>query len=75
MVRIGRIGDLELGIYTNNLKNNDWKDSIHHGVWSFSSHSPVTSLGSTASIGTQKFPGSDRLHKLIHLEEDVNRLC
>lgn len=30
----GHIGDLQLGIYTNNLKNNDWKHSIHHGVWS-----------------------------------------
>ncbi|KAL5129450.1 hypothetical protein HKD37_U058283 (mitochondrion) [Glycine soja] len=33
MVRIGHIGDLQLGIYTKNLKNNDWKHSIHHGVW------------------------------------------
>lgn len=27
MARIGRIGDLQLDIYTNNLKNNDWKHS------------------------------------------------
>lgn len=34
MVRIGHIGDLQLGIYTNNLKNYDWKHSIQNGVWS-----------------------------------------
>ncbi|KAL3500205.1 hypothetical protein ACH5RR_039298 [Cinchona calisaya] len=73
MVRIGRIGDLQLGIYTNNLKNNDWKHSIHHGVWSFSSHSPVTSLRLAVPHRLGDIE-SDRLHKLIHPEEDVNRL-
>lgn len=28
MVRIGHIGDLELGIYTNNLKNYEWNPTI-----------------------------------------------
>ncbi|KAL3513100.1 hypothetical protein ACH5RR_025817 [Cinchona calisaya] len=73
MVRIGRIGDLQLDIYTNNLKNNDWKHSIHHGVWSFSSHSPVTSLRLAVPHRLGDIE-SDRLHKLLHLEEDVNRL-
>lgn len=30
----GYIGDLQLGIYINNLKKNDWKYFIYYGVWS-----------------------------------------
>lgn len=74
MAKIGRIGDLQLDIYTKNLKNNDWKRSIHHGLWSFSSHSPVTCLRLAVPHRLGNIE-SDRLHKLIHPEEDVNSLC
>lgn len=74
MVRIGHIGDLQLGIYTNNLKNYDWKHSIQNGVWSWNYHSPVTSLRLAVPHRLGNIE-SYRLHKLIHPEEDRNRLC
>ena len=72
----GHIGDLQLGIYTNNLKNNGNKPYFTHSSWCMElqlSFPTSLRLEVPHRLGNIE---SDRLHKLIHPGEDGNiRAC